>query len=199
MNPGSSDAGMSDAPSPTILRPSPEQRDITCRTRQQPRLPPRTLRGPGVMSDADAAPPSLLAHLAREFLVTLALSYLALLALLYTIQYHVLRFLGSEAGAECTPCVRIVRELAALSPVAVLEVTTACTVLVFLGLVASLCIQQWGFPRAQEPDLEAAGGLSFGSKAESKPRLKAKHADVTLAETISSRAGSTAPHIFILG
>ncbi|KAJ7116205.1 hypothetical protein C8R43DRAFT_1242285 [Mycena crocata] len=119
--------------------------------------------------------------LLREFLLTVALAYITLLAVLQTVQYHVRFFLvlgncagsppsSAEASASaasytssaasssptsiqsvlaqsptsisscipfnCTPisAARISRQIATLSPLAVLKITTVCAVLVFIGL-----------------------------------------------------------------
>ncbi|KAJ6489373.1 hypothetical protein DFH09DRAFT_1209254 [Mycena vulgaris] len=87
----------------------------------------------------DGAPPTAsasraaYAHLAREFLITVALSFCCLLALLHTVQYHVLIFFGADT--PCPPCAA----LAALSPLAVLKITTLCALLVFVVMEALGC------------------------------------------------------------
>ncbi|KAJ7476712.1 hypothetical protein FB451DRAFT_1173572 [Mycena latifolia] len=94
--------------------------------------------------------PTRIAHLAREFLITVALAYICLLTILRGVQYHVHLFLG--AGSSCE---RVALELAAVSPLTVLKITTACSALVFLTL--EVCAHTGGStarsPRM--PDIEA--------------------------------------------
>ncbi|KAJ7433682.1 hypothetical protein B0H11DRAFT_2208780 [Mycena galericulata] len=87
------------------------------------------------------------ASVLREFGVTVALSFLSLLALLYTAHYHLLVFLRTSTP-PCTPTptsytCRVAHDLAALrlAPLEVLKVTTVCAVGVFLGmeLVVRVC------------------------------------------------------------
>ncbi|KAJ7615694.1 hypothetical protein B0H17DRAFT_677834 [Mycena rosella] len=122
---------------------------------------------------------SRLAHLAREFLITVALSFFFLLAIVQTIRYQVLRALGApdSACAACTPCTRVSLELAALTPLAILKITTACAVLVFLALEAAVCL---GWRSVRPEDVEATGETSPDAKTEKKiwPPYGADHVGI---------------------
>ncbi|KAJ7088757.1 hypothetical protein B0H15DRAFT_930839 [Mycena belliarum] len=80
-----------------------------------------------------------LTHLAREFTLTAALASVCLLALLHAVEYHMRRCLLRDAhngtGTEApSRCARIALQLADVEPLTVLQITTACTALVFLGM-----------------------------------------------------------------
>ncbi|KAJ7476706.1 hypothetical protein FB451DRAFT_246595 [Mycena latifolia] len=94
--------------------------------------------------------PARIAHLAREFLITVALAYICLLAILHGVQYHVHLFLG--AGSSCE---RVALELAAVSPLAVLKIATACSALVFLGLEVCARTGSSTARSPRMPDIEA--------------------------------------------
>ncbi|KAJ6489370.1 hypothetical protein DFH09DRAFT_1209251 [Mycena vulgaris] len=131
----------------------------------------------------DGAPPTAsashaaYAHLAREFLITVALSFCCLLALLHTVQCHVLIFFGADT--PCPPCAA----LAALSPLAVLKTTTLCALLVFVIMEALACAARrlgWA-PSTRTDDAEmgvenaerGAGEHQSYEKVEPKPRSDA--------------------------
>ncbi|KAJ6489384.1 hypothetical protein DFH09DRAFT_378755 [Mycena vulgaris] len=134
----------------------------------------------------DAAPPTAsasraaYAHLAREFLITVALSFCCLLALLHTVQCHVLIFFGADT--PCPPCAA----LAALSPLAVLKTTALFTLLVFVAMEALVrATRRLGWaPSTRTDDAEmgvedaerGAGEKWSYEKVEPKPRPDAVEA-----------------------
>jgi hypothetical protein len=128
---------------------------------------------------------SNLAWLAREFLITVALSFLCLLAIIQTVQYNarlsVVETLPcTEQSSSCTPCARISLHLAALSPLDILKVTTICAALVFVGMEAAarvLLRMGWlpaSSPRAGDAEacvIEAPGKVWTDRKVDPIPRL----------------------------
>ncbi|KAJ6461858.1 hypothetical protein C8R47DRAFT_1327371 [Mycena vitilis] len=110
------------------------------------------------------------ADLLREFIITVALSSVVLLTILYTVQYHVWLFLREAPPCaertSCTPCTRVSLHLAALSPLDVVEITTVCAALVFIGMevVARILLLLGWTPRCtRTPDAEADGsGIERG-------------------------------------
>jgi hypothetical protein len=145
-------------PSPSILRPFPTL--IYIRTGVYDVAPPRSAEA---MTEAmpPETPPRRLVHLAREFLITVALAFLCLLALLHTIQYHIRLLLGESAPCEtCAPCVRLSLEIAALAPLAVLKITTICALMVFMCIeVTERIAARFGLARSRVQDVEARGEL----------------------------------------
>ncbi|KAJ7635471.1 hypothetical protein DFH06DRAFT_1220644 [Mycena polygramma] len=102
------------------------------------------------------------ADLLREFIITVALSSMVLLVILYTVQYHVWLFVReAQPCTSCTPCTRVSLHLAALSPLDVVKITTVCAALVFIGMevAARILLCMGWIPRSTRmADAEAEVG-----------------------------------------
>ncbi|KAJ7762929.1 hypothetical protein B0H16DRAFT_1528179 [Mycena metata] len=98
-------------------------------------------------TDADVPPTTTIttiSTLLREFTITVVLSFLCLLALLFTIQYHIRLFLGGGELPSCPSCTRAptpcphtdtdTRVFVSLSPLDVLKITTVCALFVFVSM-----------------------------------------------------------------
>ncbi|KAJ6540733.1 hypothetical protein B0H19DRAFT_1381691 [Mycena capillaripes] len=132
----------------------------------------------------DSSPPAplrlRLATILREFIITVVLAFLCLLAILHTVQYHVRIFLSDappSTDLASSPCARVSLHLAALSPLDVLKITVICAALVFLGMEAAariLSLMGWT-PARRTHDVEARFATIEGDgwrdeKAESELR-----------------------------
>ncbi|KAJ7926754.1 hypothetical protein B0H13DRAFT_1972322, partial [Mycena leptocephala] len=124
-----------------------------------------------------------LTWLVREFVIIVAFSFLCLLAILQAVQYHVRLFLTETVTPPCTehalcsssPCAQIALHLAALSPLDVLEITTTCAALVFIGMEVSarilLCMGWVPVPsRADDAEAGVVDGEACEIWTERKPR-----------------------------
>ncbi|KAJ7050675.1 hypothetical protein C8F01DRAFT_1177767 [Mycena amicta] len=101
-----------------------------------------------------------------EFGVTVVLSFLILLAILYTLEYHIRLFLSTQSTPS--PCAEsLLSTLSALSPLDVLKVTSGCAALVFAAIECIARISSRG-KRATARDVEAAAGSEYLPRSDAK-------------------------------
>ncbi|KAF7369590.1 hypothetical protein MVEN_00289700 [Mycena venus] len=139
------------------------------------------------LSPSEATPRTLVLLL-REFLITVALSFLCLFGILHTFQSQIHLFLREmppcteTSSSTCTPCDRVSLHFAALSPLDILKVTTICAALVLITMeaVARISLHMgWSVARStRDGDTETgvmeaeAGEMWTDRKAEfARPRM----------------------------
>ncbi|KAJ7218674.1 hypothetical protein GGX14DRAFT_695749 [Mycena pura] len=148
-----------------------------------PAAPAAPVACPGAIDDLDppaALPPRpvppVLSFFA-EFAITVALSFLLLLVILRATEYALRLVVDWKLHMPCTAAhwQLLAEFLAALSPLAVLGVTTACAALVFVAFGCVAAARRVWTTRAHAPADAEAGASKGGSSTYAEPERKDGH------------------------